>query len=167
MCITFAEYNLNYKKMNSNLKLDGVTKYLLIIVIIVHLMFFILEAVFWMNPLVYNILLSFLNNPVTLDYPTQAITLRNLFVNQGYYNLFLALGGVLGLHQISKSNFTIGYTLALFLCFCGVGAGIVLLLSTKAYILALLQAVPAAITFFRIYPVLKLYLIQSKIRNEN
>jgi hypothetical protein len=40
-----------------------------VIAFIVNLMFFILEAIWGMTPLVHNILLDFLNKPVTLDYP--------------------------------------------------------------------------------------------------
>lgn len=141
---TFAQNIL----MTTNI--DKLTKAIVILVIIIHLMFFILEAIFWLNPLVYNVLLVFLDNPVKLDYPTQAIVLKNLFINQGFYNLFLALAGILGFYEIKKGNSTIGYTLIMFLCFCGFGAGIVLAFSTKAYALAFLQAVPAAIGFWRV-----------------
>ncbi|AYL94304.1 hypothetical protein HYN43_002895 [Mucilaginibacter celer] len=45
-----------------------------------------------MNPMVYQPLIQLLHNPVNLDYATQALALKNLFVNQGFYNLFLATG---------------------------------------------------------------------------
>ena len=147
--------------MNKNIKMDTLTKSLVIIVIIVHLMFFILESIFWMNPLVYNILLNFLNNPVKLDYPTQAIVLKNLFINQGFYNLFLAFAGLTGLYQIKNAKYVVSYTLLLFLCFAGFGAGIILACSTKAYILAIFQGIPALIAFLRIYPFFKRALITN------
>jgi len=130
--------------------MNVLTKTLTYIVIIVHLLFFILEAVLWMNPLVNNLLIDLLNNPVSTDHPTQALVLKNLFINQGFYNLFLVIGGVAGLYQLKKSNDTAGY--ALFLCFAGVSAGIVLACSTKAYLFAFCQALPAAFAFFWIYP---------------
>ena len=138
--------------------MDKLTKFLVVLVIIVHLMFFILEAIFWMEPMVYDILLNFLNNPVSLEYPVQAVVLKRLFINQGFYNLFLSIGGLYGYYVLGKQKYSIGYTLILFLCFCGVGAGIVLAFSTSAYILAVVQAVPAAIAFLKIYP---LYQISS------
>lgn len=127
-------------------------KILVIFVIIVHLMFFLLEAIIWMNPLVYQTLITLLNNPVSLDDATQATTLKNLFVNQGFYNLFLAISGIAGLYFVGKGKFTVGYTLILFLCFAGTGAGIVLAFSTKAYLLALIQGVSAAVTFSKVLP---------------
>ena len=131
------------------------TRGLVIVVIIVHMMFFLLEAFFWMVPEVYHILLDFLNNPVRTEYPIQAITLKGLFINQGFYNLFITCAGVEGLYLVYKRNYAVGYALILFLCFCGFGAGIVLALSTRGYILAFLQAVPAALAFLNIYPLYK------------
>ncbi|WP_221392750.1 DUF1304 family protein [Dyadobacter sp. NIV53] len=141
--------------MNAKPYLNPLTKWLIIIVINVHLMFFILEAIFWMVPEIHNILLGFLNNPVSLEYPVQALVLKNLFINQGFYNLFLVFAGLEGLYLVNKEKYSSGYALLLFLCFSGTGAGIVLAFSTKAYILAFLQAVPALITFLRIYPLYK------------
>jgi putative membrane protein len=128
------------------------TKSLVAFVIVVHLMFFILEAMFWMQPLVYSILLVFLDNHVALDFPTQALTLKNLFVNQGFYNLFLALAGIVGWRMLSRGDRPSGYLLMLLLCLCGCGAGMVLAFSTKAYILAFFQAVPAALAAGQLYP---------------
>lgn len=141
--------------MNRSFELNPATKVLIYIVIIVHITFFILEAVLWMNPFVHNQLLDLLNNPVTLAYPVQTLVLKNLFINQGFYNLFLVIGGIAGLYQIKKRNYAAGYALILFLCFAGTGAGIILALSTKAYLFAFLQTTPAAITFFRIYPLFR------------
>jgi putative membrane protein len=129
-------------------------KALVILVIVVHLMFFILEALFWMQPVVYTVLLDFLANPVTVSYPAQALTLKSLFINQGFYNLFIAIAGLTGLRMISRGNLIEGYVLILFLCFCGFGAGLVLACSTKAYMLAFLQSAPAAFGFLYVY---KLY----------
>lgn len=135
--------------------MDLKIKILVILVILVHFMFFALESVFWMQPFVYSILLGFLDNPVSIDYSIQALTLKKLFINQGFYNLFLSIIGMLGMFlatRKSKQQINTGFVLILVLCFCGIGAGIVLALSTKAYLLALFQGVPAAIAFFLIYP---------------
>jgi putative membrane protein len=147
--------------MNKDLEMNWLTKGLVILVIIVHIMFFVLEAIFWMNPNVHNPLLDFLNNPVTLKYEVQAVVLKNLFVNQGFYNLFLVLAGIAGLNLISKQKYSSGYTLVLLLCFSALGAGIVLACSTKAYPLAFFQAVPAGIAVLRIYPLYKKILKSS------
>ncbi|MDH6250407.1 putative membrane protein [Chryseobacterium sp. H1D6B] len=138
-----------------NLSLNRFTKALVVFVIIDFLLFFILEALFWMEPFVYTILLAMFDNPpASLDYSMHALVLKKLFVNQGFYNLFLACGGIAGLYYIPK-NKAVGYALLLLVCFSAVGAGIVLAVTSKAYILAFLQAVPAAIAFSRIYPSFK------------
>jgi putative membrane protein len=134
---------------------DRFTKALVLFVVFDFFMFFVLEAIFWMQPFVYHILLEMFHNPPSsLDYFTHALVLKKLFINQGFYNLFLAFGGLLGLNYINK-NKVAGYTLITFVCFCAVGAGIVLAATSKAYILAFLQAVPAALAFIKVYPLLK------------
>lgn len=138
--------------MNEKLMMAPFTKWLIIFVIIVHIMFFALESIFWMLPQVHDPLLGFLDNPVTLTYSTQALVLRNLFINQGFYNLFLVIAGVIGLVHIYNGKYSSGYTLLLLLCFSAIGAGVVLMSSTKAYLLAIFQAVPAIIGIYKIYP---------------
>jgi putative membrane protein len=54
-----------------------ITRLLINVVVLVHLMFFLLEALLWMNPFVYTPLLDLLHNPVPSEYPLQALTLRN------------------------------------------------------------------------------------------
>jgi len=132
--------------------LNNVTKILVFLTIAVHLMFFFIEAIFWMQPQVYNRLLYFVENPVALDFPVQALVLKKLFINQGFYNLFLAIAGIKGLQLLKKGKYPTGYALILFLCFSATVAGIVLAGSTKAYVLAFFQTVPAAIAFARLYP---------------
>jgi|GEM_PF-1063629 len=137
---------------NKDLKINGLERVLLSLVIVVHLMFFLLEAIFWMLPEVNTILIGLLDNPVTSDVHLQALTLKNLFINQGFYNLFLVAAGIVGWRLIYLGKVTSGYVLLLFLCFSATGAGITLACSTKAYILALMQALPAAVTFILLYP---------------
>ncbi|WP_162996267.1 DUF1304 family protein [Mucilaginibacter celer] len=132
--------------------MNRTTKILVAIVIIVHFLFFLLEAVLWMQPLVNEPLLLLLNNPVSSSFELQAVTLRNLFINQGFYNLFIMFAGVSGMALVTRRKYSSGYALILFLCFCGTGAGIVLACSTKAYLLAAGQALPALIAFIKIYP---------------
>lgn len=132
--------------------LNQLTKNLISLVIFTFFMFFILEALFWMQPFVYNLLLKWLNNPTSnLGNELQALVLKKLFINQGFYNLFFAIGGIVGLYLIKK-NRTTGYPLVLFVCFASIGAGIVLGLTSKAYILAFLQIVPAAISVYKMLP---------------
>lgn len=137
------------------MNLNRLTKALVVFVIIDFLMFFILEAIFWMQPFVHNLLLDWFNNPpASLSYDMHALVLKKLFINQGFYNLFIAVGGIAGLYQL-KRNKVVGYALILFTCFAAVGAGVVLAASSRAYLLAFLQAAPAAVAFCSIYPLFK------------
>lgn len=138
--------------MKIHSKIDPFSKILLIFVLIVHSMFFILEALLWMLPQVHTLLIGLLNNPVTTDIYTQALTLKNLFINQGFYNLFLVCAGIWGFLLVKKEKYTAGYALLLMLCFSATGAGIILALTTKAYVLAFFQSVPAGLLFFRLLP---------------
>lgn len=138
--------------MNDNLTLNKFTEALVIFVIIDFLLFFILEAIFWMQPFVHNLLLDWFNNPPkNLGYEIHALVLKKLFINQGFYNLFFAIGGIAGLYQLKK-NLSACYALILLMSFAATGAGLVLAITSNAYLLAFLQAVPAAIVFFKIYP---------------
>src|ERR1700712_3015394 len=106
--------------------LNRFTKALIVFVIFDFFIFFVLEAVFWMQPFVYNLLLAWFNNPpASLGYEMHALVLKKLFINQGFYNLFFCLGGLSGLYQLKK-NKVAGYGLILFVCFAAIGAGLVL-----------------------------------------
>jgi putative membrane protein len=144
---------------NTTPALKPATKILIIFVIIVHIMFFILETVFWMKPAVHIILLKLLHNPVEINYVVQALTLKRLFINQGFYNLFIAFLGMMGLYLFYRKIYAPGLVLILSLCFCGFGAGIVLACSTEAYLLAFFQVAPAAVAFFKVY-----FIFKSSIR---
>lgn len=69
---------------------------------------------------------------------------RRLFAfNQGFYNLFLAIGIFVGLALIHfGGNVIVGRTLVLFCCACMIGAGVVLFLSAgrKMWRAAAIQA---------------------------
>ena len=106
------------------MRLTRFTKSLVIFVIFDFFMFFILEAVFWMQPFIHNLLLDWFDNPPA------------------------------GLYQIKK-NKMLGYGLILLICFAAIGAGLVLAATSNAYLLACLQAIPAAIAFYNIYPLIK------------
>ncbi|AUD05570.1 DUF1304 family protein [Spirosoma pollinicola] len=135
--------------------IDRFTKALAIFVIFDFFIFFILETVFWMQPFVHNLLLDWFNNPpVTLGYEMHALVLKKLFINQGFYNLFFTIGGIAGLCQLKK-NKAVGYALILLVCFAAIGAGLVLAVTSNAYLLAFLQATPAAIAFYTSYPLFK------------
>jgi len=98
-----------------------------------------------MRPAIYEFSLSRLADPVAVDLRDQAKILRVLFVNQGFYNLFVAAAGVAGLVFVRRGQAAVGTALIVYMCLFAAGAGIVLAVTTIGYIVALLQTVPAAI----------------------
>ncbi|MBU6470479.1 MAG: DUF1304 domain-containing protein [Gammaproteobacteria bacterium] len=101
----------------------------------VHVFIFCMESLWFMRPGVHK------------RFGAAAIAdaeARRLFAfNQGFYNLFLAIGIFVGLALLHVGgNATIGRTLVLFSCACMVGAGVVLFLSARRRMLraAVIQA---------------------------
>jgi putative membrane protein len=120
-------------------------KLLIWFVIIFHFAAFVLEAFLWMQPGIYQAVLPRLTNRASPPALEQALVLRALFVNQGFYNLFLALAGVSGMVLSRRGHRPAGHALCCYMCLSALGAGIVLALSTRAYAGAFLQAVPSAV----------------------
>ncbi|MBL4846599.1 MAG: DUF1304 domain-containing protein [Planctomycetes bacterium] len=84
-----------------------------------HLLAFLMESVLWMRPAVHA------RFGVDL---AGAEAMRILFFNQGFYNLFLALGCVLGIALVGRKP-TVGRTLVSFSCLSMAGAGLILAIS--------------------------------------
>ncbi len=100
-----------------------------------HFYVFYLESVAWTKPKTWK----------TFRIPSQehAEIIRPMALNQGFYNLFLALGIVIGL-VLLPTHSTIGYTLMISAASSIVGAGLVLLASVKGSARsAAMQAGPA------------------------
>jgi putative membrane protein len=117
----------------------------LLFLIVFHLLVFVLEAFLWMQPAVYELALSKLSESSALDLQQQALVLKPLFVNQGFYNLFLAGGAALGLVLLRRGNSAAGMALIRYASLSALGAGIVLACTTSAYGGAFLQAAPGAL----------------------
>lgn len=85
-----------------------------------HLYVFSLESITWRTPKTWK----------TFGLPSQehADIIRPMAFNQGFYNLFLAIGALLGIALLGV-NATVAITLMLFAAACMVGAGMVLLFS--------------------------------------
>ncbi|VAW89840.1 hypothetical protein MNBD_GAMMA17-196 [hydrothermal vent metagenome] len=130
-------------------------KGLLIYVIAFHLLAFVVEAFFWMNPAVYSSVLKDKDPLVNVDLYEQALILKMLFINQGFYNLMVAVGGILGFVLIAKGKESEGLYLLGYMSLFATVAGIALLFSAHAYAGAILQGVPAALAMFMIYPLLR------------
>jgi len=87
-----------------------------------HVLIFCLESVWFMQPRVHKRF----GAATTADAEA-----RRLFAyNQGFYNLFLAVGILVGLALIHfRGNVIVGQTLVLFNCACMLSAGVVLFFS--------------------------------------
>jgi putative membrane protein len=99
-----------------------------------HLYVFFLESVTWRTPKTWK----------TFGLPSQehADIIRPMAFNQGFYNLFLALGAGVGLALLGVAS-TVAVTLMVFAALCMVGAGVVLFFSIPtSRRAALIQAGP-------------------------
>ena len=91
-----------------------------------HVLFFLMESIFWMNPKVHK---SFGIKSVE-----EANQFKLSFFNQGFYNLFLAIGVFIGIYLGNPHNdigcvSAIGKTLVLFCCTSMLAASAVLFVS--------------------------------------
>jgi putative membrane protein len=76
----------------------------------------------------------------------EAETTKLLAFNQGFYNLFLALGILAGLALVATGQVDPGRAVVAFACACMVGAGAVLLATNRRFLVAAaIQAVPPLI----------------------
>lgn len=113
-----------------------------LIAALLHVLIFCMESLWFMRPQVYQ------------RFGAQTLAdaeARRLFAyNQGFYNLFLALGIFAGLALLhSGGDAVVGRTLILFNCACMFGAGLVLLSSAGKPMLraAVMQALFPALTW--------------------
>ena len=84
---------------------------------IIHILFFLMESVFWLNPTVHSIFM--------VDSVASAEILDVYVKNQGYYNLFLAIGMFAGLLLVNRHH-AVGRALVTYICLVMIGAAIVL-----------------------------------------
>lgn len=100
---------------------------------LMHVLFFMLESVLWMKPPVRKIF------KMTVE---DAGVCRVMALNQGFYNLFLALGLLVGLVLFYQGKTSSGAALLAFGGMCMFGAALVLVVSTGVLRGALLQGIP-------------------------
>lgn len=106
-----------------------------VVAALLHVVFFYMESIAFGRPEVYC------RFGVKTEQDARAV--RPMAFNQGFYNLFLALGIALGLWLASTGSIAVGRALVLFACASMVGAAIVLV-STNARFAraALIQGIP-------------------------
>jgi putative membrane protein len=101
-----------------------------------HVIFFVLESLLFTQP---RIAARF-----GLTTPEQFRAVRPMAFNQGFYKLFLALGAAGGVMLVLAGHREAGRAIAVFACGCMVGAGVVLLATSRHFVRpATIQIVPA------------------------
>ncbi len=107
---------------------------------LLHVFFFYLESLAWKKPKTWK--------TFGLASQADADTTASLAYNQGFYNLFLAIGAGTGVKLIamSDSHDTIGWTLIVFACGSMLAASLVLISTGTSYArAATIQGGPALI----------------------
>jgi putative membrane protein len=111
---------------------------------LVHVWFFAMESLWFMRPSVWR--------RFGLGSEAEAGTVRSFAYNQGFYNLFLAIGVMAALALLATGNKVSASTLLLFACGSMVAAGLVLVSHDRSFArAAAVQAVPplaAILTLF-------------------
>jgi putative membrane protein len=87
---------------------------------LIHTWFFVMESVWFMRPAIHV--------RFGLSSEDEARTVRSWAFNQGFYNLFLAVGVAIGLVLAVTGRPDVGRALVLFACGSMVAAGVVLVL---------------------------------------
>jgi putative membrane protein len=104
----------------------------------IHVLFFVLESVTFTQPRVAA--------RFGLTTPEQISAVRPMAFNQGFYNLFLAIGVVGGVALVAAGSVDAGRAIVMFACACMVGAGAVLFSTNRRFARsAAIQAVPPLI----------------------
>ncbi|WP_434168836.1 DUF1304 domain-containing protein [Clavibacter michiganensis] len=102
---------------------------------LLHVFFFLLESVWFEKPFAWK--------RFGVADQKKALIIKPWAYNQGFYNLFLALGAGLGLILYFVGNAPAGLTLVLFTTACMVLASIIIASTGKKYLVpALIQGVP-------------------------
>ena len=115
-----------------------VTEVFAVIAALLHVFFFYLESVTFTRPATYARFL--------IRSQADAELLRLMAFNQGFYNLFLAIGAIGGVIAANIGYVEAGRALVLLACGSMMLAGVVLIASDRRFLRSgLIQAVPPAI----------------------
>jgi putative membrane protein len=131
--------------------MNKTTEIFVIITIATFWAFFLVEAPLWMWPFVHEMLIPQLNPDLRFPTTDQAETLRALFINQGIYNLMVAIGGVAGIFLVRRGRVELGRGLVVYTCLFAIGAAVTLLLTTEAYLLGVVQIVFPSVALVRVF----------------
>jgi putative membrane protein len=104
----------------------GISTVFAVLAGLVHIYIFVLESVAWTSPRVQRIF------GIASDSEAQAT--RSLAFNQGFYNLFLAIGAILGVVLVVVGNTSTGWPLVVFSCACMLGVSVILAGTGRRYL---------------------------------
>jgi putative membrane protein len=89
---------------------------------LLHIVIFAMESILWMRPTIWK--------RFGLKSQDDAATIRPMALNQGFYNLFLAIGVIVGFFLLPHPSLhAAGVMLILFCCVSMLAAALVLLIS--------------------------------------
>ena len=115
-----------------------------IVAALIHVWFFVLESLWFSRPAVWA--------RFGLASDEEARTVRSFAFNQGFYNLFLAVGIGIGLVLAGTGDPVSGRAIVLFACGSMVAAGVVLVLHNRTFLqAALIQVVPALVAILAVW----------------
>lgn len=118
--------------------MSAVSQLAALVTALIHVQIFVLESILWMRPAVHR--------RFGIRSTADASTTRPLMLNQGFYNLFLAIGIGVGLIMVHTGPESAGRAIVVFCCASIVGAAAVLLgTDRKLARAALIQGVPPAV----------------------
>ena len=110
---------------------------------LIHVYFFVLESLWFMRPAVWA--------RFGLDSDADARITRSFAYNQGFYNLFLAAGVVIGFALVALGDPASGRAIVLFACGSMIAAGVVLYLDNRRFLrAAAIQAAPPIVAVLAI-----------------
>jgi putative membrane protein len=104
----------------------GISSVFAVLAGLVHVYIFFLESIAWTSPRVRKVF------GIATEAEAQAT--RALAFNQGFYNLFLAIGAVLGVILLATGSADTGWTLVVFSCVCMLGAAVILAATGRKYL---------------------------------
>ncbi|QZQ56114.1 DUF1304 domain-containing protein [Curtobacterium sp. TC1] len=93
---------------------------------LVHVYIWFLESIIWTSPRARKVF--------GIATETEADATRSLAFNQGFYNLFLAIGAILGVVLVLAGNTATGWTLVVFSTASMLGAAVILVGSGRKYL---------------------------------
>ena len=90
-----------------------------------HVFFFLMESIWWMKPAIQKIF---------RQSEQDATVMKLMAFNQGFYNLFLAVGTVIGLLFVLNGKTAVGFTMITGFCSVMLGAACILYVSSPRMI---------------------------------